>query len=130
MINFSTTAARPRTEVVTQVPVVQETITIKAVPQAVDRNGGSTSNVTWQKLRDYVTAQVEATSGPFPRDVRKENTIFMAFMARWPEQAMDIARFAFESCEGIWKGAPVSVVRFHRTSDSYFAEPIAKLINP
>jgi len=130
MINFSRTVARPQHDVTpvvtvrTEVPVVHETITIKPAPR---RLGGESSD-SWEKVRDYVIERVEALHGPFPRDARKETTIFMAFVARWP-QAMEIARYAFEEQQGFWKGSPVSVARFHKTSDIYFAEPIAQLLN-
>jgi hypothetical protein len=126
MINFDTpqkTAPSPVT-VTTEVPAVQETVTI--TPVVKKATPAPKGTVTWEKLRDYVIEKVEATSGPFPRDIRKENTIFMAFSARWQELAEPIAQHAFEACEGIWKGAPVSVARFHRTSDSFFAQPIAE----
>lgn len=135
MINFSrTAAARPQTTVTVQtpVPVVQETITVKPVLRRRGDEGGDASpSDGWEKLRDYVVERVEAIHGPFPRgeqERRQEVTIFMAFQARWP-QAMEIAKYAFEVEGGLWKGAPVSVARFHKTSDSYFAEPIAKLLS-
>lgn len=129
MINFSRTVPRPQTVVTvqTEVPVVQETITIKPVPRRLGGENGTAPVDSWEKLRDYVVERVEALHGPFPRDTRQETTTFMGFVARWP-QAMEIAKYAFEETEGIWKGAPVSVARFHKTSDSYFAEPIAKLL--
>jgi hypothetical protein len=128
MINFSTSRASTPTVVETEVPVVQETITIKPRLRPVMQQ----TQVDWEELRDYVLAQVERIHGPQVRDERRENTIFMAFAARWPEQAMEIARYAFEGGEndtqGFWKGAPVLVARFHRTSDNYFAVPIAALL--
>jgi hypothetical protein len=124
MINFSTNRASTPTVVETTVPVVQETITIKPRLRPVLQQ----TQVDWEQLRDYVLEQVEKAHGPQARDERKENTIFMAFAARWPEQAMEIARYAFEESEGFWKGSPVLVPRFHRTSDNYFAVPIANLL--
>ena len=124
MINFSTARASTPTAVEVEVPVVQETITIKPRLRPVMQQ----TQVDWEQLREYVLEQVEKAHGPQVRDQRKENTIFMAFAARWPEQAMEIARYAFEESEGFWKGSPVLVARFHRTSDNYFAVPIAALL--
>jgi hypothetical protein len=133
MINFSRASARPQQTVIavqTEVPVVQETITIKPVPRRLgDAAADASPSDGWEKLRDYVVERVEALHGPFPRDTRQETTIFMAFTARWP-QAMEIAKYAFEGePQGFWKGAPVRVERFHRVSDPYFAEPISVLLS-
>jgi hypothetical protein len=129
MINFSRGTTRPRTAVQQQtvVPVVEETIVVRPALRRAD-TAPEQRQLGWKQLRDYVIGQIEATSGPFPRDIRRENTIFMGFADRWRE-AEAIARYAFEECGGIWKGAPVSVARFSETSDSYFAGPIALLIN-
>lgn len=78
----------------------------------------------WQALRDYVVREIEARFGPAPRDARKEAGIFKSFLARWGSAAPAIARFAFESHDGYWRGAPISVNRFCLASDEYFAAVI------
>lgn len=124
MINFSTNRASTTTLVESVVPVVEETITIKPRLRPVIKQ----TQVDWEQVRDYVLEQIEKAHGPQVHDERKANTIFMAFAARWPEQAMEIAQYAFEESKGFWKGSPVLVARFHRTSDNYFAVPIATLL--
>lgn len=143
MPNFQTELDRARTneadEVQTiraEVPRVQERITVvpAAAPASetpvrdpkhdVDASG----SYEWERVRDYVVERILDVHGPFPRDVRKENTIFMGFAARWEGVAMDIARHAFEDAGGEWLGAPVSVARFHETSDPVFAAKIASML--
>lgn len=79
----------------------------------------------WDDLRDYVVTNIEERFGPFPRDARKESGIFKSFLARHGDQAQAIARYAFEVADGRWAGAPISVNRFCKNSDPYFAEVIA-----
>lgn len=86
----------------------------------------STPSHEWEKVRNYVLDQIERCHGPFPRDVRQENTIFMAFAHRWEGQAMKIARYAFTEAKGMWMGAPIAVHRFGKTADSVFAKPIVE----
>jgi hypothetical protein len=84
----------------------------------------------WDDLRDYVVSGIEDRFGAFPRDTRKESGIFKSFLARWGEQAQAIARYAFEVADGRWAGAPISVNRFCKGSDPYFAEVIvARLVD-
>jgi hypothetical protein len=119
-----------------EVPVVQEQVTVTPLttpaPQPETAPGIPSfhvpplaSTLEWEKLRDYVVARIEAVHGPFPREPRRENTIFMAFYARWEDLALPIAKYAFEQAEGFWLGAPVSVARFEKASDAVFAMAIA-----
>ena len=78
----------------------------------------------WSDLRDYVVSQIETRFGAFPRDAKKEAGIFKSFLARHGDDAVAIARFAFEVEDGYWAGAPISVNRFCKASDPYFAEKI------
>lgn len=105
-------------ERVTTTPV-QDT-PVPLVPDQVT----STSSHEWERIRDYVLAEIERCHGPFPRDVRRENTIFMGFADRWEDQAMKIARYAFTEANGMWLNAPIGVHRFSRTADSMFAKDI------
>jgi hypothetical protein len=82
----------------------------------------------WEQLRDYVVSKIEDRFGSFPRETQKEYGIFTAFVARWGAQASAIARYAFETCDGVWRGAPISVNRFCKRSDPYFAIPIAEMM--
>lgn len=79
----------------------------------------------WRALRDYVAHQIEMRHGPFPRNEVKEAGIFKAFMSRWGDKAAAIARSAFDDHNGRWAGAPISLNRFCRASDPYFASVLA-----
>jgi len=78
----------------------------------------------WRDLRDFVVTSIEARFGVFPRDERKEASIFKAFLSRQPK-AVAIARYSFEVLDGHWGGAPISVNRFCLASDVYYADVIA-----
>lgn len=78
----------------------------------------------WSDLRDYVVTEIEKRFGAFPRDMRKESGIFKSFLTRYADQAPAIARFAFEVEDGFWGGAPISVNRFCKNSDPFFADKI------
>lgn len=120
MINFDTVLDGPViTEVETTVPVVVATVSVTPV-------SAPPSPVSWQTVRDYVIEQVTSTSGPVPRNSKLENTIFRAYVDRWGALAMPIAQYVFEQCGGLWMNAPVGVHRFHKTSDTYFAQRIAE----
>lgn len=80
---------------------------------------------TWQQLRDYVVDAIQATRGAFPRNPVTEASIFKSFLERWGDKAELIARQAVEVHQCWWRSAPLSVQRFCRGSDPYFAEVLA-----
>jgi hypothetical protein len=84
----------------------------------------------WEDLRDYVVSCIETTHGPFPRNAIKEASIFKSFFARWEAKevgsAKAIAETAFGIHHGMWANAPISVNRFCKSSDPFFAESIMK----
>jgi hypothetical protein len=84
----------------------------------------------WQDLRDYVVNEIEQRTGPFPSSPEKLIGIFKSFFARWGDKAVPIARFIFEVCDGRWAGSPVTVNRFAKNSDPYFAGKIATRLAP
>jgi hypothetical protein len=111
------------TRVVETVPVVTEKVHVTPV------SGASyllkeDSQWTWEDLRDYVMGQIEQYHGPQLRNAMKEASVFKGFMNRHGSQAVAIARFAFEVQRGMWQRAPISVNRFCKGSDPYFADPI------
>lgn len=83
------------------------------------------SEWTWQDLRDYVITESEKRFGPQVRDPKKETGVFKGFVSRHGiEDAVMVAMAAFEVYEGIWRKAPVTVNRFCRNSDEFFANVI------
>lgn len=120
-----------------EVPAVQERVTVTpisepapapAAPSRIPTNRNDLApHSEWEAVRNYVIGQLEEIA-PFPREPRRENTIFMGFQDRWGDQAMAIARYAFEQAGGEWLGAPMSVARFDRASDRVFAAKIAALL--
>lgn len=83
----------------------------------------------WRELRDYVVASIEERFGPFPRDQKKEYGVFNGFINRYGADAPKIARAAFDSYNGMWQSAPVSINRFCKGSDRYFGDVILSKIN-
>lgn len=106
-------------------PVVQETVRLTPVAGAayLMKPDGSWS---WEDLRDYAVGQIVMYHGPQVRNSVKEAAIFKGFLARYGAKAVPIARFAFEQQRGMWQRAPISVTRFAKGSDPYFADIIAK----
>lgn len=80
---------------------------------------------TWEQMRDFVVTEIETRFGPFPRNPIKEKAIFNAFIGRWNGQSVAIAKAAFDVFDGWWQSAPVSINRFCKNSDPFFAAPIA-----
>lgn len=129
-INF----AKPgvRRVVSQQRPVrVRETVTVtpvrrSAAPQHTAYKGKPPTSWDWRDLQAYVVEKITEIHGAQPRDTNKELGIFTSFAGRHGADAGPIAVFAFETQTqpGYWMGAPISVSRFCKGSDKYFAERI------
>lgn len=129
MMNFDTELDRAgvtRMSVATAVTVTDEVTYTPLRPQPFKSDAVAKADAGWQwdDLRDYVVAKIEEHHGPFPRDSKKESGIFKSFLSRYGEMAPVIARYAFEVCNGRWREAPISVTRFCKASDPYFADII------
>lgn len=108
----------------TVAPVVVQTVSVDHTPSRTDLLV-NTAQWTWQELRDYVAAEIIARFGPFPRDARREYSIFNRFLTEHGQDGIAVARFAFGPvCDGWWGNAPISINRFCKKSDPYFVKPI------
>lgn len=80
---------------------------------------------TWSDLRDYVVTEATRRFGPQIRNPQKEAGIFKGFISRHGiADAVSVAQAAFEIYEGTWRSAPITVSRFTKGNDPYFAEVI------
>lgn len=128
-LDLAPAATRKTTTVVETIPVVEETVTVRPVAsQAAGYAMKAETAWGWQELRDYVIREIEKRHGPQVRNPKTEASIFKSFMSRWPEQAVAIARSAFDVHDGMWHNAPISVNRFCKASDPYFAQPLAERV--
>lgn len=106
-------------------PVLTESVSVTMLPsQSKTHLLKDSAGWGWSEIRDYVVSAIEARFGSFPRDARKEAAIFKRFALQYGSDAGRIAQYAFETCDGWWMNSPVSVQRFCRGSDLYFASPI------
>ncbi len=83
----------------------------------------------WQELRDYVIYKISMMTGEFsghPSSAAAEAQIFKSFLIRYGADAQRIARYALDTCEGLWYSSPVTIFHFCKKSDPRFAEPILK----
>jgi hypothetical protein len=108
------------------IPEEEAMVIVRSVENASARHLASSGCWGWEQLRDYVVGEIESRWGVRPRDLLKESGIFKGFIARWGDRSEAIAKAAFEVYNGSWNGAPISVQRFSKGSDAYFAEVIAK----
>jgi hypothetical protein len=108
-------------------PIVKETVTVMPVKtQGASYVMKDEQAWGWSDLRDYVMREIEKRHGPQVRDPKREAGIFKSFMSRWPEQSVEIAKTAFGPVyDGMWHNAPISINRFCKASDGYFAQVIA-----
>lgn len=120
---FRKLLTRQSTQTETVVPVVTERVTVTAVAGASYLLKAD-AQWTWEDLRDYVMGQIEQYHGPQVRNTVKEASIFKSFLTRHGDQAVAIARFAFEVQRGMWQRAPISANRFCKGSDEYFSDVI------
>jgi hypothetical protein len=125
-----TPKTQPRQVAPPRVVEVTETITVAQIPSEsrayLTRDPAAW---TWSDLRDYVVHEIEARFGTWPRDSKREYGIFNRFAREHGALAGPIAKYAFEQKDGFWAGAPISVNRFCKGSDAYFAEPIKDRLN-
>lgn len=131
MLHFAapTTPAKPASTTVAA-PAVVETVTVTPLPsQSRSHLLKARAQWGWQEVRDYVVTEIEARFGAFPRDAKKEYGIFSRFAKQYGERAGDIAAYAFETCDGWWLNAPVSVTRFCKGSDPYFGDRILQRLS-
>jgi len=142
VLNFDTeldqARAQGRPTVVVAAPAlrVRETVSVVRAPVESAREvrttdvGKPSAEWGWEDLRNYVTRQIQISFGDFPIDPVKHRAIFSSFCTRHGEMAGPIAVAAFDLFGGRWNGAPISVNRFCKASDQYFAIPIKeRLIN-
>lgn len=105
------------------VPVVTDTISFRRETRTTEK-GKDPATWTWEDLQAYVVKEIQQRFGAFPRDPFREKSIFSSFLTRWGAKAGPIAKYAFERYQGMWKGSPISVQRFCKNSDKYFASVI------
>lgn len=107
--------------------IVSQTDTEDAVAPSVSKTHlvSDPSEWGWREVRDYVVEAIERRIGAFPRSPIKEKAIFESFCNRWGDKAGPIAQLAVEVHECWWRNSPLSVTRFCKGSDPYFAEPLA-----
>jgi len=123
-VPYSVRRQQSQTATTEVTPQVTQTVAV-AVSERRDYVATDSTSWSWSQLRDYVIAQIETRrGGSIPRDAVKEAAIFRRFLTQWGEQAGPIAEHAFTVCDGWWKNAPISVNRFTKGSDPYFAQPI------
>jgi hypothetical protein len=85
----------------------------------------------WQELRDYVIYHISMVTGEFsghPTSAAAEAQIFKSFLARYGDNAQMIARYAIDTCDGLWYGSSVDIFYFCKKSDPNFGDPILQLL--
>jgi hypothetical protein len=82
----------------------------------------------WQELRDYVVYEITKMTGEFSGHTNgaAEAQIFRSFLRRHGPNAQRIARYALDTCGGLWYASPVTILDFCKNSDPQFADPILK----
>lgn len=130
MLDFDVPLNQTKTpQTIQAAPQVVETIRVMPNKSQGHLSGRPVSEWNWSDLRDFIIESIEQRHGPQVRDPKKEAGIIKSFISRWGiEQAHAIARAAFDVHDGMWRNAPITITRFAKGSDPYFASVIAENI--
>ena len=83
----------------------------------------------WRDLRDFVEDSYKSLPNNYACFPERESAIFKAFLRRYPDgKAVQIARYACKTLNGIWLGYAVTPISFRRDNDDKFANPILQLL--
>lgn len=80
---------------------------------------------TDRDLRLYVVTEIERRFGKWERNFVTEASTFKRFHKDWGVRGVKMAQYLFDTLDGWWQGQPVTVNRFCRGADPYFAVPLA-----
>lgn len=126
MLNFDTDLDRAGVaRQVRQSYGVTETVVARRPSEHHTFDASDAEKWDWRQVRDYVIVEIEKRFGPVDCPSGKQFGVFSAFAGRWGALAGPIAKYAFEISDGIWNGTPITVNRFAKGSDPYFAAVIA-----
>ena len=81
---------------------------------------------THTDLRTYVVAEIERRFGRWERNFITEAAIFKRFHKEWGAQGVRMAQYLFDTLDGWWQGDPVTVNRFCKKADLFFAVPLSE----
>ena len=77
-----------------------------------------------ESLREHILLRIAETCGAQLPCYRSDE-ILNGFLDRWtPDEVMAICEQAFTVHKGMWRGAPVTVLRFQPGHDQFFAAPL------
>lgn len=124
MINFDALEGHTSVVIRETPTLVTEKVTVKPVAAPATHLLQDEGSWDWRALRDYVVREIEARHGPQAHNDKTEPAIFKSFLSRWEGNAVRIAKAAFELYDGMWGNAPISVNRFCKGSDEFFAAKI------
>lgn len=80
--------------------------------------------VTAESLSAHIISEIDRTAGPQLPCYQRE-AILNGFFDRFGgEDGMAVSNQAFKVHEGMWRGAPVTVLRFQAGHDEFFARPL------
>jgi hypothetical protein len=79
--------------------------------------------VTGESLGEYIATETARLLGPQLPNYRA-GEIIAGFCERFGADAMAICRQVFDVHNGMWRGAPVTILRFQEHHDEYFAYPL------
>ena len=107
--------------------VITESLTVTELPaRVVELCSSDAAGWTAGDLAYYITIELALIHGP-QLPCRGQAEILHQFFERHGENAVHIARFAFENMHGMWMGAPVTVRRFAEGHDDFFARPVMEM---
>lgn len=125
-VNQTVTQTVTQMMVTEPVPAVVERVTVVRANEGASYHAKAPGLWNWTDLRDYLLCEIEQRHGLQVHDSLKESGILKAFISRWGiEKAVAIAKASMEVHDGMWRNAPITITRFSKASDPYFAAVIA-----
>jgi hypothetical protein len=94
------------------------------VPASLLSPSAQAGEITSESLSDHIRAEIARTCGPQLPCYRGDEIISGFFTRFGAAGGMAICDQVFGVHDGMWRGAPVTLLRFQPSNDGYFALPL------
>lgn len=95
-----------------------------ASPDIVSEASSSIPQITRESLGEHILSEIVRCNGAQLPNYREQEILDSFWEQFGPDDGALICRQAFQVHSGFWRGAQITILRFQRSHDEFFAAPL------